>query len=226
MRILVISPHADDEVLGMGGTIARMATEGHEVIIAVLTGHGSQPNPLGPRSNWERVRKECSEAARVLGVAEIKFRELPAGFLDVVSNYKVNYVVKEIIQSVEPTEVYIPFMHDMHKDHDAVSYGALVACRPYLPDARGIRRVLAYETLSETHLSPTYIVPAFQPNVFVNISDTLEKKINAMWQYKSQLQPENMPRSISSIKALAAIRGNHIGCMAAEAFVLLGDYTR
>jgi LmbE family N-acetylglucosaminyl deacetylase len=226
MRILVLAPHADDEVLGMGGTIARMAAEGHEVVLAVLTGHGSNPNPLGPKSEWERVRLECREAARILGVKEIHFRELPAAFLDAVPNHDINGVVKELIQSVSPSEIYLPFMHDMHKDHDAISYGALVACRPYLPHSMGIRRVLAYETLSETHLPPAYLVPSFQPNVFINITETLEKKIEAMSKYKSQLQPDNMPRSFSALRALSIIRGTHIGCHAAEAFVLLGEYVR
>jgi LmbE family N-acetylglucosaminyl deacetylase len=226
MRILVLAPHADDEVLGMGGTIAKMAAEGHDVVLAILTGHGSQPNPLGPKSGWERVRLECREASRILGVKEIHFRELPAAFLDVIPNHDVNSVVKELIQSISPNEVYVPFMHDMHKDHGAISYGALVACRPYLPDSRGIQRVLAYETLSETHLPPAYLVPGFQPNVFVNITDTLDKKLEAMSKYQSQLQLNNMPRSLTALKALATIRGTHIGCHAAEAFVLLGEYVR
>jgi LmbE family N-acetylglucosaminyl deacetylase len=226
MRVLVLAPHADDEVLGMGGTMARLAAEGHEVVLAVLTGHGPRPNPLGPPGGWERVREECREAAAVLGVAEVHFRELPAAFLDVTPAHEINGTVREVIASVSPEEVYVPFMHDMHRDHDAVSYGALVSCRPYLPSARGIRRVLAYETLSETHLPPAYLVPGFQPNVFVNISETLERKLEAMSMYRSQLQPDNMPRSLSSLRALASLRGSHIGCAAAEAFVLLGDYQR
>lgn len=162
----------------------------------------------------------------MLGVTEVHFRELPAAFLDVTSAHEINGTVREVIASVAPEEVYVPFMHDMHRDHDAVSYGALVSCRPYLPSATGIRRVLAYETLSETHLPPAYLVPGFQPNVFVNISGTLERKLEAMSRYRSQLQPDHMPRSLSSLRALASLRGAHIGCAAAEAFVLLGDYRR
>lgn len=226
MKILVMAPHADDEVLGMGGTIAKMVDEGHEVIVAVLTGHGEEPHPLWPRENWDTIRHECCEAQAILGCGPPLFRELPAACLDIAPSHEVNRVISDLLVEIDPCEVYIPFAFDLHKDHGAIAYGVSVATRPYLDSARGIRRVLAYETLSETHLAPPFLAPAFQPNVYINISMTLERKLDAMRAYASQIQANNLPRSIATLRALATFRGTHIGVDAAEGFVLLGEYQR
>lgn len=225
--VLVIAPHADDETIAMGGTIARFVDEGHRVVVAVMTGHGQEaPHPIWPKSAWDRVRGECRSACDVLGVDLVIFKELPAACLDALPAWQVNAVVDEVLQEIEPDEIYIPFAFDLHKDHRLINYAVHVSMRPYLARAKGLKRLLAYETLSETHLAPPYLAPAFQPNVFVNIEGTLEKKIHAMSCYASQLQPANMPRSLEALRALAAFRGNHIGCQAAEAFILLGQYIR
>jgi LmbE family N-acetylglucosaminyl deacetylase len=226
MTTLVLAPHADDEVLGMGGTIARLCKAGQRVVVAVLTGHGEQPHPLWPKENWIQIRSECQEAGKIMGVDSIVFRELPAACLDVTPSWQVNKIVCEIIAEIQPTEVFLPFHHDLHKDHASIAYALYVAARPYLASTKFIKRVLAYETLSETHLTPPYLMPSFQPNVFVNITETLEVKLSAMRAYTSQLQADNSPRSISALKALATLRGAHIGCQAAESFLLLGEYER
>lgn len=226
MTILVLAPHADDEVLGVGGTMAREVNAGQRVVLAVLTGHGDEPHPLWPASHWNNVRVECCNAAKALGVTEVLFRELPAACLDVTPAWKINKVIDDLIREVQPSELYLPFQFDLHKDHAAVAYGVYVAARPYLKRVTGIRRVLAYETLSETHLAPPYLSPAFQPNVFIDITKTLQKKLDAMSAYKSQIQPDGLPRSVATLRALATLRGAHIGCVAAEGFVLLGEYQR
>lgn len=226
MSILVIAPHADDEVLGMGGTIARFACDARRVVVAVMTGHGDMPHPIWAPHTWDKIRSECRTAASLLGVEELVFRELPAACLDHTPAYQINTTVSKLIAEFEPVEVYVPFAHDLHQDHGAIAYAVSVATRPYLQSAYSVRRILAYETLSETHLAPPYLAPSFQPNVFVNITETLEIKIAAMRAYESQLQPDNLPRSIAAINSLAILRGTHIGVPAAEAFLLLGEYHR
>lgn len=223
MNILVLAPHSDDEVLGMGGTIARFASEGKRVFIAILTGHGEGKHPLWEPAMWDKVRAEAKVACAGLGVTELLFRELPAACLDSVPAWRINQVVTDVLKEVQPEEVYIPFSHDLHQDHQAIAYAATVACRPYLDMGRRVKRVLAYETLSETHLAPPYLAPPFQPNVFVDISECLDKKLEAMRAYASQLQADHLPRSIEALRSLAHLRGTHIGVKAAEAFVLLRE---
>ncbi len=226
MRILVLAPHADDETIGMGGTIALKREEGHEVFVAILTGHGEKKHPIWPPENWLKVREEAQQAAQILNISKLIFKELPAACLDHIPSWQINKEIDELIKEIKPEELYIPFLFDLHKDHNAISYAATVSARPYLDSSRFIKRIIAYETLSETHLNYSNTCESFQPNIFVNISKSLDKKLEAMNKYKSQIQENNKPRSLDSIKALARLRGSHIGCYAAEAFLLLGEYSR
>lgn len=223
MSVLVLAPHADDEVLGVGATIAKLVDSGECVTVAVMTGHGAEKHPLWPESAWATVRNECSRACSVLGVERVLFKELPAACLDNLPVWQINSEVQNVIEEVAPDELYIPFANDLHKDHGSIAYAVSVATRPYLALGKQVKRVIAYETLSETHLSPAYLEQAFQPNLFVDVSDYLSLKVKAFQQYESQIHPDHMPRSIRSIEALAHLRGSHIGVDAAEAFVILRE---
>lgn len=223
MSVLILAPHADDEVLGAGATISKLVSNGEKVTVAVLTGHGPDKHPIWPESAWATIREECQQACKVMGVDDLRFRELPAACLDNLPNWKINSEVQSIIEEVNPDQLYIPFANDLHKDHGAIAYAVTVATRPYLALGKQVKRVIAYETLSETHLAPGYLEPAFQPNLFVDVSDFLHLKVKAFQEYKSQIQPDNMPRSIRSIESLAHLRGSHIGVDAAEAFIILRE---
>jgi len=220
MTILVLAPHPDDEVLGVGGTMARFCAEGHKVVVAVVTGYGVEQHPFIKAVDVNAVREECKQANQLIGVSEVLFADLPAACLDATPVWQTNRVILEIIEEVRPEQLYLPFPHDLHKDHAAVAYGACVASRPYLSLGKQIKRVLFYETLTETHLSPPYLDVGFQPNYFVDISDHLEKKLAAMREYKSQIQEDDLPRSEKGLKVLASFHGMHVGVEAAEAFVL------
>ena len=220
MTILVLAPHPDDEILGVGGTMARLCAENHKVVVAVLTGFGVDPHPFLKAEDVVATREECKRANELIGVSEVLFADLPAVSLDSTPVWQTNKVVQEIIEEVNPDQLYLPFPLDLHKDHAAVAYGAYVAARPYLSLGRQIKRVLFYETLTETHLSPPYLDVGFQPNLFVDISDHLDKKLAAMREYKSQIQDNTLPRSEKGLKVLANYRGMHVGVEAAEAFII------
>jgi LmbE family N-acetylglucosaminyl deacetylase len=221
MSILVIAPHADDETLGMGGTIARMAGEGQEVIVGVVTAHGEEPHPIWPASFWDTIHAEAGEAAALLGVKEVIFGNLPAVCVPDRPVHEVNSAVAELIERVGPEELYLPYYHDLHQDHSAIAYAALVHARAYRDAGRGIRLIAMYETPTETHLFPPQLKPPFAPTMWVDISETLETKLAAWDRYKSQHHEGATPRSADAVRALAVSRGAEIGVAAAEAFVLL-----
>lgn len=221
MSILVIAPHADDETLGMGGTIARMAAEGQDVVVAVMTGPGEEPHPLWPASDWDRIRDEARAAAARLGVTELIFGNLPAVCVPDRPVHEVNDVVAKLIARVDPEELYLPFYHDLHQDHSVIAYAALVHARAYRDAGRGIRLIAMYETPTETHLFPPQLKPPFAPSMWVDVSDTLEAKIQAWSYYQTQQHEGATPRSPEAVRALAVSRGAEIGVAAAEAFVLL-----
>ena len=173
-RILVIAPHADDETLGAGGTIARMSDEAHDVTVAVLTGHGKQkkhPVSVYTHETFTTVRAEAGQAMKVLGVERpIEFRELPAVQVPDRPVHEVNKVVCDLVADCRPEMLFVPFLSDLHKDHRELVYAANVAWRPVKDYAKGIQEIYMYETLSETHRQIQPYEPAFAPNTFVDIS--------------------------------------------------------
>lgn len=221
MSILVIAPHADDETLGMGGTIARMAAEGQDVVVGVMTGPGEEPHPIWPASEWETIRAEARDAAALLGVKDLIFDNLPAVCVPDRPVHEVNTAVAKLIARVDPEELYLPFYHDLHQDHSVIAYAALVHARAYRDAGRRIRLIAMYETPTETHLFPPQLKPPFAPSLWVDVSDTLETKLAAWDCYRSQHHEGATPRSAEAVRALAVSRGAEIGVAAAEAFVLL-----
>lgn len=217
-RALVLAPHPDDEVLGCGGTIARIAGAGGRVDVAVVT-RGQEPR-FAP-AQVEQVDAEARSAHALLGVAETHFLGFPAAELDRVAQADLNRSVADLIAKVAPDTLFIPFAGDNHHDHRLVFDAALVAARP-----RGQaypRRILAYETVSETNWSAPGIAPAFHPNVFVDITDQVETKLQAFALYASQCQPFPDERSLETLRALALVRGSTVTRQAAEAFVLVRE---
>ena len=217
---LVLAPHLDDEVLGVGGAMARWALEGHSVRVAVVT--RGRP-PLYSDAEEDQCRAEARAAHGLLGVAGTRFLDLPAAELDGLLQRELNGSVTDLVRSWAPEELYVPFLGDLHRDHQLVFQAAMVAARP---NRSGFPvRVYAYETLSETNWNAPFLTPAFVPNHFVDISATLEAKLEAMACYRSQVRPAPHERSLASLRALAALRGAAVGLAAAEAFVTLRTVT-
>lgn len=222
MRILVIAPHADDETLGMGGSIARFVAEGHEVHVALLTGAGEDgEHAFIAREKFTEVRAEFEAALAVLGVKHRHLRNLPAVEVEGMPIHEVNTVARDLVAATRPDRLYLPFAFDLHLDHRRLFYSFIVQGRAYLPLGMGVREIYCYETASETHLAPAYLEPAFSPNVYVDITPHLAKKLAALDCYKSQIQSAPLPRSLQAIEAQARLRGSQIGVSAAEAFVLI-----
>lgn len=220
-RILVIAPHADDETLGVGGTIARRITEGAEVHVAVMTGHGADPHPLWPASTWDQIRAEARNAMAVLGVTQLHFEELPAALVADQPVWRLNQVVRAMVERIQPDVLYVPFPFDLHKDHRELFHASSVAWRSSSPIGRQIRAVYCYEVQSETHWNAPYVEAGFTPNVWVDISAHLETKLGALACYQSQIKPAPDARSIEAVRALATWRGSQQGMFAAEGFVAI-----
>ena len=221
-RVLVIAPHADDEVLGVGGTICRLSSEGHEVTVAILTGHGEEPHPHWPKSHWDHVRAEANHAHQLLGVHRTIYRELPAVLVPDLPVHQVNQVVLEVFEEVRPDILFIPFLFDLHYDHRRISYACNVAWRPTSEMGRNIREIYMYETLSETHWNIHQCEGGFLPTVHCDISGVfLTRKLEALAAFKSQIRPFPDARSLEGVEALAKMRGCTIGTNAAEAYVLV-----
>ncbi|NLS07809.1 PIG-L family deacetylase [Rhizobium sp. P32RR-XVIII] len=215
-RTLVIAPHADDEVLGAGGTVARLASEGSDVRIAIVT-EGKPPH--FPSEGVARVKEEARRAHEILGAAKTYWMGFPAAGLAETVVADLNASLLELVAESAPQTLLIPFVGDIHVDHQIVFTASLVAARPH--QTQFPKLILAYETLSETNWNAAYVTPNFAPNVFVDIEDHLETKLKAMAAFESQIRPVPHERAIETLKALATLRGATVFRRAAEAFVLV-----
>lgn len=215
-RVAVIAPHPDDEVLGCGGTIARLAARGAEVHVVTVT--RGQP-PDFPEAAVQQVRGEAEAAHRLLGVVRSQFLDLPAARLDTVGQAEVNARLGAVLDEIGPDTLFLPFFGDVHHDHQIVFTAGMVWSRPRHAAAPAC--VLAYETLSETNWFAPPITPAFVPTLFVDIADTLEAKLAAFACYRSQVKTFPDERSPEAIQALAAMRGATVYRTAAEAFATI-----
>ena len=215
-RTLVMAPHPDDEVLGAGGTIARLAAEGEKVFVAVVT-EGKAPHFTS--TMVKNVRQEALSAHRLLGVEETFWLGLPAAGLFETPHSKLNASILSVVSKVSPMTLIIPFVGDMHMDHQLTFMSSLVAARPH--QSQFPKTILAYETLSETNWNAPYVTPSFVPNVFIDIGDYLSKKLAAMQIFRSQLREPPHERSIEALQALAVLRGATVSRHAAEAFVMV-----
>lgn len=218
MKTLVIAPHPDDELLGCGGTLLRRKAEGAAVGWLIVTG-------ISTDTGWtpERVRTRDAEidaVSRAVGFDAVFNLGLPTTRLDEVPLGDLVTRMSAVFRDFAPTEVLLPNRGDAHSDHRIV-FDAAVACTKWFRYP-SVRRVLAYETLSETDFG---LAPgeAFEPNYFVDISAHLEAKLAALRLYASELHDFPFPRSIEALRALAAVRGVASGFDAAEAFHLLRE---
>lgn len=217
-RALVLAPHPDDEVLGCGGTMARLATQGAEVHVAIVT-KGREPRFTTP--GVEAVAREAERAHAVLGVTRTHSIGLPAAELDTLPRADLNAAIAAIVREVQPDTIFLPFVGDLHIDHRLVFEAALVAARPR--GASYPRRLLAYETVSETNWSAPTLAPAFTPNVFVDIADHIDAKLRAFECFASQCQSFPDERSLETLRALAIVRGSTVTRHAAEGFMLIRE---
>ncbi len=221
MRVLVIAAHPDDEVYGMGGTIAKLASEGHDVYVLIVTdGCSSQyRNHKNLNEIFEMKKQEAKEANMIIGVKEIFFGNLPDMKLDVVPHIEINEVIEDAVKKIRPEEVYTHFYGDVNMDHRLVYKSTLVAVRPV--PGQCVKRLYAYSVPSATEWSPQRAETGFLANVFIDIKKYEVQKYLAIKVYQTELRDYPHPRSIKSIQAFDLAVGLQCGMESCESFILL-----
>ena len=223
MRILTVAAHPDDETLGAGGTMARLAGQGHEVWVCILT------DGVTARHHHVDQQQDCAvRAGDVLGVKRLVFCGLPDQRLDSLPLLDVIGPIEKVVAELEPEMVFTHFAQDANQDHRVAFQATLVAARPL--ESSSVERLLCYETASSTEWAPPFQGSVFAPNVFVDISSTLATKLEAMRQYEgtfaSEMKPFPHPRSYEALEAIARRHGSAAGVGAAEPFMLVRHVVR
>jgi LmbE family N-acetylglucosaminyl deacetylase len=222
MKALIVAAHPDDEVLGCGATVARLVREGHQVNIAILA-EGITSRSLtregADGSQLETLRGHAHKAAKILGADEVSLYGLPDNRLDTVPLLDVVKIVEQIVQRVAPARIYTHHPGDLNIDHAVVSRAVMIATRP-MQDCP-VKEIYQFEVPSSTEWAFQQFEPSFRPNVFMNVSETLELKAGAMACYESETRAFPHPRSAEALRAIAKRWGTVVGCDAAEAFQLV-----
>lgn len=218
-KVLFVAVHPDDETIGCGGTILKHKEKGDKIYWLIITGP-TENHPYGFSAELiEQRENEIKLVARKYSFEDVFNLSFPTQLLDGINLRELVVKIDEVIKTIQPDIIYLINRSDIHSDH-RVAFQAVYACtknfrHPY------IKRILMYEALSETEFAPALPENAFTPNVFIDVTEFMEKKLDIMSLYKSENMPENMPRSLQTIKALGVYRGSRICVKYAEAFMLL-----
>ncbi len=218
MRVLVIAPHMDDEVLGCGGTISRHTENGDELSVCFIA-HRVYNHKFDKTRN-DIEKQHAIKAKEVLSYKEAVFFELNDERLDACIQ-DILIPLEDYILKTKPDIVYCPFRGDNNQDHRAVFDAVRVAVRP--SSATFVKRLLMYEVPSSTEQSPSLQESAFLPNCYVNITGDIDRKIEAFRCYETEKRVYPHPRSEDALRVLAQKRGIEIGFQYAEAFMILRD---
>jgi LmbE family N-acetylglucosaminyl deacetylase len=220
MATMVIGAHPDDEVLGLGGTIARLARESGEKVFVLIVTDGSSTQYPNDRQKRLQKQRELEACCEVLGVADVAHGDLPDMQLDQVPHAQLNDFIGEHAGRWAPEVIYTHFP-DINMDHVRIYQSTLVAARPR--PGSSIRRLVLYPTPSATEWDVPILKQPFVANQYVDIEAHLETKIEALSRYATELRSYPHPRSADAIRALATATGLKVGLRYAEEFMVIRD---
>jgi LmbE family N-acetylglucosaminyl deacetylase len=222
MKYLIVVAHPDDEVLGCGGTIARLAREGHDVYIAILGEGLTSRYKKSEKSNNKKVaalEAHSRQVAEFLNCKDIFFHNLPDNCFDTLPLLKIVQLIEALIKQIQPQIIFTHHRGDLNIDHSILHRAVLTATRPV--SGCTVQEIYAVEVASSTEWTFGQLQPLFRPNTFVDICATLETKVEAMEMYESESRPFPHPRSSDALRAAARRWGSMAGVEAAEAFELI-----
>lgn len=218
-RILVVASHPDDEILGCGGTIAKLSKSGNIVKTIILTkGISSRfdSNKNEIIKLQDKLNKSSKAANKVIGVKNLKFFDLPDNQFDNNSLLSLTKVIEKEIKNFKPNIIFTHFINDLNIDHQYTSRAVLTAARPQTKNS--VDEILFFEINSSTDYQINSNGLQFMPNYFVDISKTVKLKKKALEFYKSEMKKYPHSRSVKAILNKNISIGNSIGLGSCEAF--------
>ena len=214
-KILVLAVHPDDETLGCGGTLLKHKSNGDEIHWLIAT-------ETNPSKEFYLIRnKEIEKVAGLYKFDSVHNLKLKSMRVDEYSVSELVGKISNVINEIKPDIVYLPFKTDAHSDHRYIFEAAYSCTKSFRYPF--IKKVYMIETLSETEFAPSTKENSFIPNVFVDITEFYDRKIQIMNVFKSEIADHPFPRSEKNINALATYRGATAGCDYAESFMLLKE---
>jgi LmbE family N-acetylglucosaminyl deacetylase len=214
-KILILSPHADDEILGCGGFISKYSKLNYQINVLILTNANKGAPEIYSIKEIQKIRNESKQANKIIGTKKLFFENLPGLNLNNYPIYKITNIIDKYISDINPEIILIPSSNDIHDDHKIIFKAAKVSLR--FNKKSDLKKILSYEVLSETEWNENE--KSFNPNYFVSLSiSEINNKVKAFLKYKSQVKKFPHPRSKEGIINLSKVRGSNIFTNFAEAF--------
>jgi LmbE family N-acetylglucosaminyl deacetylase len=214
-KVLVLAVHPDDETLGCGGTLLKYKANNDEIHWLICTDIDKN------HSYYNRRQEEIKNVSKMYNFDTVNNLELKTMQVDEYSMSELIGKISKIINEVKPNIIYLPFKGDVHSDHRKIFEAAYSCTKSFRYPF--VKKIYMIETLSETEFAPSTKEDSFIPNVFVDISKFMDKKIEIMKVFESEIAEHPFPRSVRNLEALATLRGATAGCEYAESFVLLKE---
>ena len=219
-KILVVVAHPDDEVLGCGGTMARLAMEGNDVYTLILgegiTARDMERDRINREKDLGELKNHIIEANKLLGVKKTYTFDFPDNRFDTVALLDIIKAIEEVKGDVSPDIMFTHHHGDLNVDHNITFRAALTACRPIKDES--VKEVYSFEIPSSTEWNAPSSKTYFMPDYFVDISKSIETKINALKEYKSELRDFPHPRSLEAVELNAKQWAVKVGLEVAEVF--------
>ena len=214
-KVLIISPHADDEIIGCGGFISKYSKKNYHINVLILTNAYKGAPEIYSKNEIKKIRNESKLANNFIGTKKVYFENLPGLNLTNYPTYKIAKIIDSYIKSIDPEIVLMPSSNDIHDDHKIIFKASKVSLR--FNKKSKIKMILTYEVLSETEWNENE--KSFNPNFFISLTKSeINKKVKAFLKYKSQVKKFPHPRSEEAIINLSKIRGSQVFKQYAEAF--------
>jgi LmbE family N-acetylglucosaminyl deacetylase len=217
--VLVVAPHPDDETLGCGGALLKHRANNEDVHWLIVSDmqieHGYSESVV------DRRQEQIHNVAAAYEFSKVHNLGFPPASLDTIPKAELVQGIGQVISEISPATIYLPFRGDIHTDHAEV-FDAVVSCTKWFRYP-SVRKILSFETLSETELGINLDGTHFIPNYFVDITPYIERKVEIASIYKEEMGEFPFPRSPEAIRALAKVRGATCGCESAESFMLLRE---
>jgi len=216
-KILIIAAHPDDEVLGCGGTAARLNKKGYEITTLILGEGISSRDDLRDMKKGEKdileLKGEAKRANAILGVKEVFFHDFPDNRFDTIPFLDIVKIIEKIKNQIKPEIIFTHYEKDLNIDHQITYKAVITATRPL--EEETVKEIYSFEIPSSTEWSYPL---SFSPNMFYDISETIDVKIKALKEYKSELKKYPYPRSLEGVELTAKNWGMKVGLNYAEAF--------
>ncbi len=217
-KILIVAAHPDDEVLGCFATVAKFIKQGYDAYTLILSG-GKTSRGKVDENELHLLQEEMKSANDFIGIKKVFIANFPDNAFDSVSLLEIVKEIEKVKNEIKPEIIFTHHFGDMNIDHQITHQAVLTATRPMNDEC--VKTIYSMEVPSSTEWNSFSAQTAFIPNVFFEVEDTIDLKIEAMAKYKSELREYPHPRSLQHLKELAKANGTKVGLNYSENFMLI-----